>query len=208
MPGCGKTVLSSTIIANMLEPHDNDHQKIVAYFYFRFDDNLKTDPVIMLRSIIWQLIQQSVKIQPCVDALFSSSVYKIERRELLKEDALRLLQQILQDSPKVFLIVDALDECTQTEKLFSILETIAGWQLENVKLLMTSRDELRIRRSLEQFVGVQNRICVKEDQVDKDISKYVQHELANSNKLRKWHRSPEIIEEIRATLAEGAKGMY
>ena len=162
MPGCGKTVLSSTIIANMLEPHDNDHQKIVAYFYFRFDDNLKTDPVIMLRSIIWQLIQQSVKIQPCVDALFSSSVYKIERRELLKEDALRLLQQILQDSPKVFLIVDALDECTQTEKLFSILETIAGWQLENVKLLMTSRDELRIRRSLEQFVGVQNRICLKE----------------------------------------------
>ncbi|KAF2015084.1 HET-domain-containing protein, partial [Aaosphaeria arxii CBS 175.79] len=72
IPGCGKTVLSSTIINHLLQHCNDDRSKVVAYFYFDFNDARKQDPELMLRSLLCQLLQRSFTIPKVVDTLFSS----------------------------------------------------------------------------------------------------------------------------------------
>jgi hypothetical protein len=72
IPGCGKTILSSTVIEHLLQHcHDYTHM-VTAYFYFDFNDTQKQDPELMLRSLLCQFLQRSVAIPKGVDALFSS----------------------------------------------------------------------------------------------------------------------------------------
>jgi hypothetical protein len=50
-----------------------------------------------------------------------------------------------------------------------MLKEIAGWQLQNLHLLVTSRRERDIESSLEGFINLQNRICLQSGLVDRDI---------------------------------------
>ncbi|KAF9728326.1 vegetative incompatibility protein HET-E-1 [Paraphaeosphaeria minitans] len=52
IPGCGKTVLSSTIIEHLLQQCNGDTRTVTAYFYFDFNDTQKQDPDLMLRSLL------------------------------------------------------------------------------------------------------------------------------------------------------------
>ncbi|CAN9450612.1 unnamed protein product [Alternaria alternata] len=56
IPGCGKTILSSTIIENLLQYCHDDTNIVTAYFYFDFNDTQKQDPELMLRSLLCQLL--------------------------------------------------------------------------------------------------------------------------------------------------------
>jgi hypothetical protein len=75
IPRCGKTILSSTIVQNVLKYCANDPGKAVAYFYFDFNDTQKRSPELMIRSLASQLSQQCVKIPTMLETLsFSSEI--------------------------------------------------------------------------------------------------------------------------------------
>ncbi|KAF1969208.1 hypothetical protein BU23DRAFT_477739 [Bimuria novae-zelandiae CBS 107.79] len=105
-------------------------------------------------------------------------------------------------------MLDALDECVQRADLMDMLETIAGWQFQNLHLLVTSRRERDIENSLEVFVDGQHIICLQSVLVDKDIQRYVRQRLSDDKRLRKWERDAAIMGDIEATLMDGAKGMF
>lgn len=192
----------------MQEYCQNDPGKMVVYFYFSFNDNEKKDVILMLKSIIYQLLLESIKIPKYFDTLFSSSAYKIGQRSLSKNDTLNLLKHTVQEFPYVYLIIDALDESTQIKELMNILEKIADWQLQNLKMIVTSRKERDVEESLKKFVDMHNIICLKQDLVDEDISRFVQHALDNNTNLSKWRNCPNIHKEIKLNLMKGARGMY
>jgi len=47
IPGCGKTILSSTVIEDILQHCTNDPGKAAAYFYFDFKDPQKQSSELM-----------------------------------------------------------------------------------------------------------------------------------------------------------------
>ncbi|KAG9230959.1 hypothetical protein BJ875DRAFT_339163, partial [Amylocarpus encephaloides] len=55
IPGCGKTILSSTVTEDILNTYANDPGIVVAYFYFDFTDKEKQKSELMVRSLISQL---------------------------------------------------------------------------------------------------------------------------------------------------------
>jgi hypothetical protein len=55
IPGCGKTILSSTIIQNLLDIRILQFPVAVVYFYFSFSDVEKQSYEKMIRSFIMQL---------------------------------------------------------------------------------------------------------------------------------------------------------
>jgi hypothetical protein len=103
---------------------------------------------------------------------------------------------------------DALDECTQRPELTDMLQTVAGWQLDNMHLLMTSRKERDIESSLESYVKEEDTICLQRDVVDKDIQRYVQQRLFEDRTLAKWNKDAAVRQEIEDALIRGACGMY
>src|SRR5262245_999945 len=114
---------------------------------------------------------------------------------------------MIQEFPQVYVILNALDECTKRVELMDILKTIVEWQLLNLHRLVTSQKERDIESSLDDFVDDQNRVCLQSELVDKDIQRYVRQMLSNDKRLQKW-KDAAIMEKIEATLTEGAKGMF
>ncbi|KAI1522072.1 hypothetical protein PtrSN002B_012259 [Pyrenophora tritici-repentis] len=114
----------------------------------------------------------------------------------------------MQEFTHVYIILDALDECSQRSELMDILETVAGWQLNNLHLLMTSRKERDIESSLESYVGEEDAVCLQRDVVDKDIQRYVQQRLRVDKGLAKWNKDATIRQEIEEALMHGARGMF
>ncbi|OAF58861.1 hypothetical protein VC83_06133 [Pseudogymnoascus destructans] len=204
--GCGKTILSSTITQDILFYCDNDPGKVAAYFYFDFTDTDKQKPQLMVRSLISQLSEQCIKMPSALEALYSS-LDKGNRQPPL--DALMdVLQQILQEFPQSYLILDALDECADRAELLSILEQMAGWQLEEMRVVITSRKERDIENSLEDIVSREFIICLEHQVVDKDIQTYVRQRLSDDKGLKKWQKDADIRREIETTLMEGSRGMF
>jgi hypothetical protein len=206
IPGCGKTILSSTVIKHLLQHCHDDTRIVTAYFYFDFNDTQKQDPELMLRSLLCQFLQRSVVILKGVDALFLSC--ENGKRQPSLHALLEVTRQAMQEFTQVYVVLDALDECTQRLELMDMLETVAGWQLDNLQLLMTSRKERDIERSLEGYVEEENAVCLQRDVVDQDIQRYVQQRLHNDKSLAKWNKDAAVRNEIEAALMGGARGMY
>ena len=120
---------------------------------------------------------------------------------------LLLLLGILAGKPRT-VVLDALDECTQRQELMDVLETVAGWQLDNMHLLMTSRKERDIESSVESYVEEEDTVCLQRDVVDRDIQRYVQQRLSDDKKLAKWNKDAAVRQEIEDALMQGARGMY
>jgi Cdc6-like AAA superfamily ATPase len=183
IPGCGKTILSSTILQNIFQHCDNNPGHAVAYFDFDFNDVQKQDAELMLRSLVGQLSQQAVDIPPSLDALFSSCEGGKQRPSL--DSLLQVARRMVQQLPQVYVMLDALDECAQRSELMEMLETMAGWQLTNVHVIMTSRRERDIESSLGGLVDPQNSVCLQGEVVDKDIQQYVRQRLSDDKGLNK-----------------------
>jgi hypothetical protein len=120
IPGCGKTILSSTIIEHLLQHCHDDTRMVTAYFCFDFNDIQKQDPELMLRSLLCQLLQRSVVIPKGVDALFSSC--ENGQRKPSLHALLDVTRQVTQEFAHVYVILDALDECTQRSELMDMLD--------------------------------------------------------------------------------------
>jgi hypothetical protein len=205
IPGCGKTILSSTILQNIFQHCDDKPGHAVAYFYFDFNDVQKQDAELMLRSLVGQLSQQAGDIPPSLDALFSSCEGGKRRPSL--DSLLQVARRMLQQLPQVYVMLDALDECAQRSELMEMLETMAGWQLTNVHVIMTSRRERDIESSLGGLVDPQNSVCLQGEAVDKDIQQYVRQRLSDDKGLNKWGRDATLRQQIESALMEGSKGM-
>ena len=206
IPGCGKTILSSTVVEDLQHHCEDDQRKVTAYFYFDFNDTQKQDPELMFRSLFHQLLQRLVTVPEDVEEVFSLCVNGKQQPSL--PALLKAAPQIIQQFTHVYIVLDALDECTQRSELMDLLGTIAGWQLDSVHLLMTSRRERSIETFFESHVGEEGTIYLQGDVVDKDISRYVQQRLHDDKDFVKWNKNPDTMQEIETVLMRGSRGMY
>lgn len=159
----------------------------------------------MIRSLISQLSQQCVKIPTTLEALFSSC--QNGQRQPSLDSLLEVMYSIIQEFPESYIVLDALDECTDRTELLAILEQMIKLKFEHFHLLVTSRKEQDIKISLEPIVDPQNIICLQSKLVDSDICKYVRQSLSDNKNLSKWRKDPEIKREIEMALVKGAQGM-
>jgi Cdc6-like AAA superfamily ATPase len=200
IPGAGKTILSSTVIDQVDAVCKLDSAQQYAYFYFDFNDANKRTVDGMLRSMIQQL--SVLTLFPEVDNLYQHCGQGTN--EPAQEVLVETLVSLFQLSDRTFLIVDALDECSDSERddLLDVITKIT--QAQQVGLLATSCNERDIARSLQRTV--ENVTSLQEgDGIADDISLHVQKCLQEDIRLREWPL--KIKEEIQMALINGAHGM-
>ncbi len=173
-------------------------QTAVAYFYFTLQDPSKQSTNQLLRSLVTQLFRQSQDSSSELKALYSEC--SNGRREPPKEKLLLVLQGLLKRFHDSYILIDALDECSDGETLCSMLETINDFQVENFHIFVTSRSEQGLRGIL-QTIATQN-IDLGGIKVDDDIHMYVRMRLQET----KWPFT--VQEEIEENLVRFANGMY
>jgi ankyrin repeat domain-containing protein 50 len=116
---------------------------------------------------------------------------------------MKLLQEILAGFRHAYIVLDAIDECGEEDKLLSTIEEITNWELKNVHILATSRPHPVIKDRLSSRVS--DAVDLQSALVDADIRLYIREHLQNDFRLKRW--SLVVKEEIEKGLVEGANGM-
>ncbi|KAK5653030.1 hypothetical protein OQA88_9316 [Cercophora sp. LCS_1] len=195
IPGSGKSVFAASIVDRLRQ---EGHP--VLYFFFRQIIDANHSPVAALRDWLDQLLLFSPPLQVALKEYIDE---KRDRESLSSADLWRHIRQATIYLPKVYCVVDALDEMDQTKDLEPFLHSLAElaeWQPSKVKLVATSRPVSYLERSLRTARALHIRL--EERQVDADIATYVQHSLSRSG-------IPAPMQaKIRAAVPGRANGLF
>ncbi|KAF2501943.1 hypothetical protein BU16DRAFT_419460, partial [Lophium mytilinum] len=209
IPGCGKTVMSSTVIDDLLQNFELDHAPIVAYFYFSFGS--QRDGTNFLASLIQQLLGQS-KGHEVPEELRLLHFQYHEGTAVPSGKLIKILQILLISissmGHEIFIVIDAVDECPKGERrnaVLEITESIAAFKCDRLHVLLASRPEHDIRRALSPILTV-NPVPLDRYHVQCDVALYVQAQVQNDSILKKWDDT--TAREIELTLVDKAEGMF
>lgn len=104
--------------------------------------------------------------------------------------------------PKVFIAIDALDECSDTDDVRFILLTELRKYKSRVCILITSRPLPKLEEGLEDAV----RIYAKAS--EHDIKNYLEQRLASVKSMQKhFVEEPSLLETIVSRITQKIKGM-
>ena len=183
----------------------------MAYFYFDFRDINKQNRRDLLPSLIAQLSDQSHRHCDILNDLYlrhGSGAQMPSEDELIQclKDIL-----ILPDQQPVYLIIDALDECPDTfgmpsprEQLLDLMKVLVELSSPNLRLCVTSRPEIDIRRALEPLTSL--RVSLHEQSGQRrDIVEYVTSVVQSDAKMDRWRDEDKNL--VIKTLSERADGM-
>ncbi len=173
------------------------------FFYFDFNDAKKQRHERMIHSLICQLSMYGDT--SVLRDLYSS--FLNGSRQPTGEVLINTLREMMTCLRDTYIILDALDECTEREELLTDLENFWSWEDANLHVLATSRKETDIEEALTPLSDARSRICIQSALVNADIRAYVHDRLQNDRKLKRWQKQPKVQLEIEDTLMGKADGM-
>ena len=171
----------------------------IAFFYCDYQDQSQQTALNIVSSLVRQLVQGSSSKFTPLQALYEALTEKGYTKPTLK-DVETLLISICGTFDKVYIIIDALDECNLTQRkvllpLFSVL------QKASVNILATSRPH---SQDLERTLGNQIKIDVRA--AESDIQRYVSVQVEEDEDLMDL-LADELREKIVSTLVNKSNGM-
>ncbi|KAH9046707.1 hypothetical protein EDB84DRAFT_632990 [Lactarius hengduanensis] len=211
-PGAGKSILCSSIIQDAFVLSEAGLAS-VAYFYFDFRDTDKQSRHDLLLSLVSQL---STRSDPCCELLFRLYVaHDNGWRKPSDEVLVRCLKEmlaLLAQSP-TYLIVDALDECSNTSgipsaraRVIELVKEVLDLHLPNLRVCITSRPEIDIKAALgplaSHSVSLHDEIGQKQD-----IADYIKSVVYSDSDtmMSRWREDEKKL--VIETLSERADGM-
>jgi hypothetical protein len=200
IPGCGKTVLSSTVIGALETVHLDAN---ILFFFFDFTDTSKQTLENMVRSLLWQLYVKQEHTRKTLDSLYSS--YKSGGRQPDINSLCKAVQEMVNNMDETWIVLDALDECHGQQELLLWIDDFRNSSV-NLHILATSRPEQEIQKTIEawtSYTDIPLESCVVED----DIRNYIMSKVKLSREFERWHSRPDIQQEIEKSLMEKANGM-
>jgi hypothetical protein len=118
------------------------------------------------------------------------------------------LESMLRVSPKIFIILDALDECpvnARESDILPFLQRLVDLEIHGLHLFVTSRPERDIRRRMDMFSSHFLDLHSASEH-DDALAHYVSTELS-SERYRAHHWPLNIKDQAEKALSKKAKGM-
>ncbi|KAJ7640673.1 hypothetical protein DFH06DRAFT_619662 [Mycena polygramma] len=170
----------------------------IAYFYFDFREEKKQLLQNMLRSIIMQLSGQSHTPYSVLDQKFQSCQGQIFPTY---GDLLTMLDTIISPFAGIYIVLDALDECSELDDLVQFISTLRGWG-KSVHLLVASQPRTIFLDSAA-FEGA-SVVVLEPATTHVDILQFVNSELELNSKLKYIKKAKDAAPKI----VDKSNGMY
>ncbi|KAH7231610.1 nucleoside phosphorylase domain-containing protein [Fusarium redolens] len=200
IPGAGKTILTSIVIEELTTHFQNSESNGVAYLYCNFNrqDEQKTED--LLASLLKQLAQDRSSLPDNVRYLYEK--HRARGTRLSFDEIWRALQSVTALYSRVFIVIDALDECQTTgdfrEKFLSkVLDLPAKC---GANLFATSRFIPEIMEKFDGSISLEIRASKQ------DMRRYVEGHMSQLQSCVR--RSPDLQEEIKTKIVNSVDGMF
>ncbi|KAI9774450.1 MAG: hypothetical protein M1839_001733 [Geoglossum umbratile] len=200
IPGAGKTIITAIVI-NDLHIRFFDKQTIgVAYIYCNFRQRDEQKAHDLLASLLKQLSQERPTLPDTVKDLYDR--HKAKRTRPLFDELSKALHTVVAMHSRVFIIVDALDECQLSDgSLTRFLTELLSLQDKcGANLFATSRPIPEIMGKFERSMSLE----IRANKVD--VERYLDGHMF---KLPRFvARSCELQEKIKSEIAKAVDGMF
>lgn len=200
--GCGKTILCSTAIEDIRTESQHAPDIGQAIFYFSFSDTYKQTYQNLIHSLVAQLGWR----EPALSSL-KEAYEHVQQRQPRLDELQKILISSISSYDRVFLHLDALDECPEKDETRqNVLDGVADILEEapNIQILVTSRDLPDVRCFMQELDA--DMLPIAAERVNADIQKYVSTQLSQGRKLSRLSSASKTL--IEETLARKSDGMY
>jgi len=204
-------MLASSTIIEEVETMRKSGLASLGFFYHNFKDDQKKDCYGLLSSLLVQLCHQSDPYFGILSNFYIQHDHGFRRpsdRALFK--CLKEMVELPGQAP-VFLIVDALDECSNAsvmphprEKVLNLVEKLINSQLPNLRICITSRPEIDIKILLEPLCFHSVSLHDASGQTE-DIENFIKSVVNKDPENRRW--SVEDKQLVIDALIKNADGM-
>ena len=171
----------------------------VAYHYFDFRDQQCQSAEAMLSSLLKQLATAKTELSYHVLELYRK--FTRQQRRPKQEDLEEVIVPTCNAFDRVFLVIDALDECSPEQRR-AVLEALKRLhEVQSISIFVTSRPYPGdVKKAFEPFpkIDIEAR--------NPDIRKYVRREIDNNHNLD--DADEEFKEEIVVKMSQKARKMY
>lgn len=200
MPGAGKTILASIIINNLWRRFRENASIGIAYIYCNFRRKDEQTPQGFTSSLLKQLAERQFPLPRKLKDLYKN--HQASRTRPSSEDLSEALHFTLMAYSRVYVVIDALDECDASNGCRArFLSEIFHFQSSGkVSILVTSRQNPEIQSKLKKSVILEIRAT------QEDVQIYVDNRMSD---LPAFIRDDSgLQQDIKASISRTADGMY
>jgi Cdc6-like AAA superfamily ATPase len=200
IPGAGKTILTSIVVEELTSRFSNDPTVGIAYIYnnFRRQEEQKIDD--LLACLLKQLAGSQPSPLGTIKELYNQ--HKAKRTRPSLDEISRCLQTVTIPHSKVFIIIDALDECQVSDgcRQRLLLEMFSLQANYKVNLFVTSRFIPEITTKFQGNISLEIRASKE------DIEMYLDARMSRLTPFDDWNQ--QLRNEIKVEISEAVDGMY
>ena len=194
-------LLASSYIVNHLQCLTDQGSIGIAYVYCSYEDTGRETAVNLLSTIVRQLLPQSSANVVGVLDLFQGHA-KQKTRPTLSE-VQDLFRAAVRGFNRTYVVVNALDECTDIDGNRETFVTELTSHLPNVSLLLDSRPLPHLESRLPNATRIELQAH------DEDIIEYVKERVALSQRIHShMQKDPKILQTIIGKVLKKVKGMF
>jgi Cdc6-like AAA superfamily ATPase len=199
IPGAGKTILASIVVSDLCNRFRYDTTIGIAYIYCNFKRKHEQTLEDLLLSLLKQLAQSQSSLPNNVKILYEHHQQK--RTRPLFDELSRALQSVAAMYSRVFIVVDALDECRVSDGCRSRFPSeIFSLQAKcEAHLFATSRF---IPEITEKFTG---ELSLEIRASNDDVRKYLDTRILQGES--RILRRPDLQAEITTEIVNAVDGM-
>ncbi|UPL02804.1 hypothetical protein LCI18_013738 [Fusarium solani-melongenae] len=200
IPGAGKTILTSIVVDFLDSRFDSDSDIGIAYIYCNFRRQHEQKIGDLLASVLKQLTQCRSSLPDSVKNLYDR--HKTKRTRPSLNEILGLLQSVAAIYSRVFIIVDALDECSASDGCRTrFLSELFNLQARHrINIFATSRFIPEIMDRFETSISMEIRATPD------DVARYLQGHIGQLPSF--VQRDRQLQEEIMTGISEAVDGMF
>jgi hypothetical protein len=200
IPGAGKTILTSIVVEDLITRFKNDDNIGVTYLYCNYRRQHEQKLEDLFASLLKQFVQERRSIPDSVKTLYNRHKNKRTRPSL--DEILRILQSVVKVYSRVFIIVDALDECQISDGCRQrFLSSLFNLQAKcGANLFATSRPISSIKKEFKGNPMLEIRAS------EEDVRRYLEGHMFRLPGF--VVRSLELQEEIKTAIVKAVDGMY
>jgi predicted ATPase len=200
IPGAGKTILTSIVVGDLSTRFEDESSNGIAYIYCNFKRKNEQRLEDLLANVLKQLAQARSSLPQSVKSLYDRCKFSKTRPSI--NDISIALCSVAAEFSRVFILIDALDECQVNDSCraklvlqLSQIQTKCG-----ANLFATSRFIPDITERFEREAWLEIRAS------EQDIKRYVDGHIDELPRFVR--RDPELQEEISSKIIKATDGMY
>jgi hypothetical protein len=188
-------VHTRSIVVNHLQTLFKDNNVAIACIYCNYKEQTEQTASNLVASLLKQIMPDHFAISDNLKSLYNHHNDKCTSPTL--DEFAKALKLEIGKYSKVFIVVDALDECREDDgtrtNLLRVLQSLAGM----VNLMVTSRDLVSIAREFEET----KRLNIRAN--NQDVQRYIEGRIARAPR-----RHLKVLQEsIVRKMVENVRGM-